>query len=474
MSAIAIKASNSIGRSVFHALISRISIGQLTVVEEYAGTSSVNAEDVANDETNRKVYGSFQKGQLSAQLTVKDAYFYTRLLLHADIGFSEAYIMGEIVVDDLTKLLQIYTKNSANLNNLNLATASVGNIQYVITHNMLANTIRNSLSNISAHYDIGNELFTKFLDDSMMYSSAVFAESDGRGQDALYKAQMRKLQMIFDKARLKASDNVLEIGTGWGTFAIEAVKKFGCKVTSITLSSQQYAYACKRVSLLPSEHSRKIDIRLMDYRDLPKVFPLHSFNKIVSIEMIEAVGPQFLNTYFQVVNQMLDQRDGVMVFQCITMPETRYDAYCKGVDFIQKYIFPGGHCPSVTALTNAISTGTGNQLIIENLENIGVHYARTLREWRDRFLQTYDQLATFPKYVEKPDGGSGLIAQALGYGGTRKEPFYGQEFKNKWLYYLSYCEAGFKEKMLGNVQVVLNRDASWAAIEGQGLENYAL
>lgn len=180
-------------------------------------------------------YGTQNPQELTATLTIKEPYFYTRLLLHADLGFSEAFVLGEIVVDDLTVLLQILIRNSQQMNSLGVATASIGNILNWLQHNALANTVKNSLSNISAHYDIGNELFVRFLDESMMYSSGVYAQSDGQG-DALNAAQMRKLEMIFTKANLCAEDNVLETGTGWGTFAIEAVKRYGCQVTSVTLS----------------------------------------------------------------------------------------------------------------------------------------------------------------------------------------------------------------------------------------------
>ena len=444
--------------------------GQLHVIDTDGSKSSYGGLSEESDE------------QLMATIRINNDKFYGRLVLHADLGFADAFMLGELNVDDLTSLFQILIRNRNNMNDLTVGMATLGNMTSYLAHTRLANTIKNALSNISAHYDIGNELFTRFLDTSMLYSSAIWAPEDS--DKDLKQAQMRKLNRLLEKLRLNADDILLETGSGWGTCAIEAVRKYGCHVVSITLSTEQYTYCLDRIAReLSAEESSKVEFHLMDYRDLPKHFPSHSFTKMISIEMMEAVGPEFLPTYFAIADQMLHARDGVMAFQCITMPESRYGSYCQNVDFIQKYIFPGGHCPSVTAIIQAAHNGAEGRFVPEHLENIGVHYARTLRVWRERFLAKYDELADYPKYVD--ENGDSIIARAWSslFGsqpsteskpGSAKKPFYGEEFKRKWLYYLTYCEAGFAERTLGNVQMVLTRESSWAALAGTGAQEYAL
>lgn len=381
------------------------------------------------------------------------------------------------------------------MNNLTVASAALGNFVHYLSHTRLANTLTQSMNNISAHYDLGNELFTAFLDDSMMYSSAVWAAPE----ESLYDAQMRKVNMLINKARLGAGDEVLEIGTGWGTLAIEvcpqkqvvveffqvyirivfivpkAVRQRGCRVTTVTLSKEQKRFTEDRLAKLPVEISSRIQVLLCDYRRLPELFPNKRFDKIISIEMIEAVGPEFLTTYFQVCHQMLHPEHGIMAFQCITMPESRYESYKAGVDFIQRYIFPGGHCPSVTALVQSVHEGSaGGHLMVDDLENIGPHYARTLRVWRERFLQNFDsKLKAFEKFTTRQKQLSTLtetISSWLpwtGAGPQEKVPFYSEEFKRKWVYYLSYCEAGFATRTLGNVQMVLTRVCNRRMLEGE-------
>lgn len=199
--------------------------------------------------------------------------------------------------------------------------------------------------------------------------------------------------------------------------------------------------------------------------------------------MIEAIGPDLLRTYFEICDRMLDQKSGVMVFQCITMPETRYEQYLNNVDFIQKYIFPGGHCPSITALVESIRKGSNGNLILNDLDNIGTHYARTLRVWRDRFLKKFDQLKAFPKFIGSDRAGlmaslntilNGMASRFLSLD-TKSPPenFYSEQFKRKWVYYFSYCEAGFAERTLGNVQIVLGRESSWETV-ADGRESWSL
>jgi cyclopropane-fatty-acyl-phospholipid synthase len=237
-------------------------------------------------------------------------------------------------------------------------------------------------------------MFAAFLSPDMTYSCPIWRLSHPEGvegveaeneSETLEAAQMTKLHRFITNARIKPSDHVLEIGTGWGSFAIEAVRQTGCKVTSLTLSIEQKALAEKRISAAGFQD--KIEILLMDYRALPT--PSQPYDKIISIEMLEAVGAEYLETYFRVIHRLL-KKDGIAVFQCITMPECRYEGYAKGEDFIRKYIFPGGHLPSISQLVRMISQGSEGTLVVERVENIGGHYARTLRLWRQDFMRNFE------------------------------------------------------------------------------------
>jgi cyclopropane-fatty-acyl-phospholipid synthase len=204
-------------------------------------------------------------------------------------------------------------------------------------------------------------------------------------EESLEAAQITKLNRFIDGAHIKPTDHVLEIGTGWGSFAIEAVRRTGCRVTSLTLSIEQKAMAEKRIAA--AGFRDLIEVKLMDYRALPT--PKVQYDKVISIEMLEAVGREYLETYFACIHRLL-KKDGIAVFQCITMPEGRYEAYTKGEDFIRKYIFPGGHLPSISQLVNSISKGSEGTLVVDQIENIGGHYAKTLRLWRQKFMQNFE------------------------------------------------------------------------------------
>jgi cyclopropane-fatty-acyl-phospholipid synthase len=246
-------------------------------------------------------------------------------------------------------------------------------------------------------------------------------------------------------------------------------------VTTVTLSKEQKRFAEDRLAKLPAEISSRIQILLCDYRRLPELFPNKRFDKIVSIEMIEAVGPEFLATYFQLCDRMLHPNHGIMAFQCITMPDSRYAGYKTGVDFIQRYIFPGGHCPSVSSLVQAVNEGSGGQLIVDDVENIGPHYARTLRVWREQFLANFDaQLKPLKKFTTRQKQLSSLVETVASWmpwansaDSQEQVPFYSEEFKRKWVYYLSYCEAGFATRTLGNVQMVLSRECNSQMLDGK-------
>lgn len=232
-------------------------------------------------------------------------------------------------------------------------------------------------------------MFAAFLSEDMTYSCPIWSPvpQPGSQDETLEDAQERKLQYIITSAKIKSSDHVLEIGTGWGSFAISAVRKTGCRITSLTLSKEQKELAEKRIEA--AGYTDRIKVLLCDYRALPAPAG-RLYDKVVSIEMLEAVGREYLETYFQCVDRLLRPDGGIAVFQCITMPETRYEAYAKGEDFIRKYIFPGGHLPTVSQLVERIEQGSKGKLIVDGILNIGGHYAKTLRLWRQRFERNFN------------------------------------------------------------------------------------
>ncbi|RIB17343.1 S-adenosyl-L-methionine-dependent methyltransferase [Gigaspora rosea] len=367
--------------------------------------------------------------------------FWVRLLLLGDLGFAEAYMIGDVTCDDLPALIKIFVANRPHLDDLSSVPSYIFNTINYVMNSRFANTISNAINNISAHYDISNEVFASFLSNDMTYSSAIF-ESEN---DTLEDAQYRKLRMIIKKAKICKDDHLLEIGSGWGSLAIEAVKLTGCRVTTLTLSIEQKNLAEERIA--KAGFSSQIEVLLCDYRNLPAS---HQYDKIISIEMIEAVGPEYLTTYFECCDKFLKEKDSIGVFQVITMPETRYDRYCREVDFIRKYIFPGGHCPTVTTLVQAIHKGSRGRLIVDNIENIGPHYARTLKLWRSKFLEVFEENIRPALIRNWPEMKNDEI----------------EIFKRKWEFYFAYCEGGFVCRILGNVQVVVTREGNKAFLEG--------
>ena len=282
---------------------------------------------------------------------------------------------------------QIFILNRAQLSNATTLTSSLSTTVTSLARS--TNTLANSQLNVSAHYDISNAMFAAFLSDDMTYSCPIWQPScDLKSQyESLESAQETKLQYFITAAKIKSSDHVLEIGTGWGSFAIAAVRRTGCRITSLTLSREQKQLADERIAA--AGYTQNIEILLCDYRALPT--PREGlYDKVVSIEMLEAVGREYLDLYFDCINKLLKPEGGIGVFQCITMPETRYEAYSKGEDFIRKYIFPGGHLPTVSQLVGSIERGSKGTLIVDAILNIGGHYAKTLRLWREKFDKLFD------------------------------------------------------------------------------------
>ncbi|PWW76522.1 cyclopropane-fatty-acyl-phospholipid synthase [Tuber magnatum] len=398
----------------------------------------------------REVFGGGGgRGGPQVELTVLKEMFWVRLFLFADLGFSEAYMLREVDCSDLVDFFQIFIQNRLHLSNSSTISSILTNPLPSLLRS--TNNLQNSLLNVSAHYDISNEIFAAFLSPDMTYSCAIFPPSPTdppatATTGELEAAQYTKLCRIITSAKIKSTDHVLEIGTGWGSFAMEAVARTGCRVTSITLSMEQKALAEERIAA--AGMADKITVLLCDYRALP--VQEKRFDKIVSIEMLEAVGGEYLEKYFQVIDCVLKRDGGIAVFQCITIPEGRHETYTRGNDFIRKYIFPGGHLPSNTQLVNAVNKGSNGNLVLESVENIGGHYTRTLRFWRENFLGAFHH----------------RIAPAL----RKEHPEMSEEdvdvFNRKWEYYFAYCEAGFKAKFLNDIIFTIAREGAMELYEG--------
>lgn len=357
-----------------------------------------------------------KEAEFEATVQLKNYSFYWKVIKGADIGFGESYTDGDWDADNLHNVLAIFIKNFEFFDDREIATSIFRKTFDQVRHNLRKNSINGSKNNIGAHYDLSNELFETFLDETMMYSSALF-ENEG---DSLYSAQINKLHSIIEKAEIVESDHVLEIGSGWGSFAIEAVKQTGCRVTTVTISEEQFAYAKKRIEEAGLQD--KIEIQLCDYRKIEG-----QYDKVVSIEMIEAVGEKYLGTFFSCCDKLIKSK-GLLFLQLITMPDERIDAYRNSGDWIQKHIFPGCFVPSLSVLREAIESSSSFQ--ISDIRDIGSHYAKTLKIWKDNFNKKASDLAT------------------LGFD---------TKFQRAWSYYFSYCEAGFSTKYLGDLHLVLRK-----------------
>jgi cyclopropane-fatty-acyl-phospholipid synthase len=382
--------------------------------------------------TLRDALGEEQLGQpaardgdtLAVEIRVRDPAFYRAVAANGSVGAGEAYMDGLWQCDDLVALVRILVRNRAILDGMESGLARLGGMALRAWHALRRNTRNGSRRNIAAHYDLGNTLFELFLDPSLMYSSAIFADE----RESLDVAATRKLERICRKLDLTPSDHVVEIGTGWGGFAIHAASRYGCRVTTTTISREQYDLARQRIAR--AGLSDRVTVLLEDYRDLEG-----TYDKLVSIEMIEAIGHQYLETYFETVCRLL-KPDGLALIQAITIEDHRYHQALHSVDFIKRFIFPGSFIPCVTAMLSAASNTTDLRLF--NLEDIGQSYALTLRAWRERFLERLPQV---------------------------RELGYDERFTRMWEFYLAYCEGGFLERSIGDVQLLFtrpgNRRAPW-------------
>jgi len=356
---------------------------------------------------------------LRAEIQVQDGALWGMVAGNGSIGAGEAYIHGYWTTPDLTAVVRVFVSNLDVLDAMERGLAQLGRPLMQGLHWLNRNTRKGSRKNIAAHYDLGNNLFEQFLDPSMMYSAAQFRSAD----DSLEQAQLNKLERICQKLALKPDDHLLEIGTGWGSMALYAATHYGCRVTTTTLSQEQYAYTAKRIA--EQGLQQRITLLRKDYRDLDG-----QFDKLVSIEMIEAVGHRFLPTYFQQCARLLKDH-GLMLLQAITIRDQRYEQAKNSVDFIQRYIFPGGALPSMQKMLEII--GSQTDMSLQHMEDFGQHYARTLRLWHHNLHQARHKL------------------EQLGYD---------EHFYRLWEFYLCYCEGGFIERTIGTAQLLLAKPAA--------------
>lgn len=369
---------------------------------------------VVEEGKHRYTFGD-QQASLQAKVVVHDPIAYKDLLFNGLVGSGEAYMRGAWTSPDLIAVIRVFCANMSSIQNMEGRWSAFN--QYIagfVHRHWRANSKENSRLNIAAHYDLGNDFFKLFLDPTMMYSSAIYSHD----QMSLEEAAEYKLKHICERLQLQPCDHLLEIGTGWGGMAIYAATHYGCRVTTTTISKEQYDHAVASVKWAGLED--KITILLDDYRDLEG-----SFDKLVSIEMIEAVGHQYYQQYFAACSRLL-KPEGLMLIQAITVPDQRYHQTLRSADFIQRYIFPGGELPSLSVIAQHVTADTDMQIV--GVEDITLDYARTLADWRQRFLQQLD---------------------------TVRDQGFDEVFIRMWDFYLGYCEGGFRERVISTVQTLI-------------------
>ena len=397
---------------IIDGVFSPLKLGQLTIVWP---------------DGDERIYGNDPEG-ITAVIHVRRMNFFKKCVLYGDVGFGEAYVDGDWDTPDINKVIEWMILNVEHHPTLMAddeknAPVNFFRIFNTLAHKLRDNTITGSTKNISDHYDLGNSFFKTFLDPSMAYSSAYFTN----GHESMEEAQTKKFDIWCQKLRLNPNDHVLEVGCGWGGFAIYAVTHYGCRMTCITISKEQYNHVAQLIKKHCLEH--KIDLQLTDYRHVKG-----QFDKIISIEMIEAVGHKFLPVYFKQLHQLL-KRDGLLGIQMIVSPDHRYERFVNNVAWIQKHIFPGSLLPSMKAVQAAIhKTGT---LALYDYEDMTASYARTLQLWRETFNDKRAEVVS------------------LGFNDS---------FIRKWNYYFSYCEAAFSMRNISVAQVVFARPNNLSAV----------
>ena len=369
--------------------------------------------------SGKNTFGSDKKGGLQADLKIHRNEFFRKACLGGSLGVADSYAAGDWDTSDLVKFFRFFLQNQKVMDGMEGGWATLLNKfarwAYLLSQK---NTIEGSRKNISLHYDLGNDFYQLMLDPTMTYSCGIFASEDS----TLEEASLAKYDRIIDQLKIESHHHVLEIGCGWGGFAARLAERTGARLTATTISEQQYKYARERVENVGV--ADRISIVKQDYRNLSG-----QFDRIVSIEMLEAVGHEYLPTYFSKIADLLTT-DGAAMIQAITMPDHRYSQYLKEVDYIRTRVFPGSNVPSISAMVEAVAKKS--DLRPTNIFDFGYHYARTLREWRIRFLENEDKIAK------------------LGYD---------ENFRRAWVYYLCYCEAGFEEGYTGDVHLLLTKPA---------------
>jgi len=362
---------------------------------------------------------------LATTITVRSAEFWALAAFGGTVGAGESYIHGHWRCDDLTALVRIMVLNRHVMTEMESGLAARGSsLLRRLLHWANRNNKQGSARNIAAHYDLGNALYELMLDETMAYSCGIFLNEEA----TLHEASIAKFDAVCRKLALTPADHLVEIGTGWGGLAMHAAERYGCRVTTTTISREQHDFA--KAKIAERGLSDRITLLFQDYRDLTG-----QFDKLVSIEMIEAVGARYLDTYFNKCSSLL-KPTGAMLLQAITLQDQYYAQALKSVDYIQRFVFPGSFIPSVQAITNSVAKVTDMKVF--NLEDIGPHYAPTLRMWRERFFANLQKV---------------------------KELGYPDSFVRLWEFYLCYCEGGFAERQLGDVQMLLTKpDCRRAAI----------
>lgn len=385
-------------RDLTHRLLGRLRFGRLTLI----------------DQEGRTTFGS--DDTLSATIVIRDPRAYPRILSGGSVGAAESYIDGWWESEQLTEVIRIITRNQSLLQDMEQQSSRLMRLLRRFGHWWRRNRRRAAKANIIAHYDLGNRLYASFLDPTMMYSAAIYPHPDS----SLEEASRHKLDHICRRLRLGPQDRVVEIGSGWGGFALHAAAHYGCHVTTTTISEAQFEEAARRIKEAGLEE--RITLLKKDYRDLQG-----RYDKLVSIEMIEAVGHAFLPDFFRKCMSLL-KPDGELLIQAITIRDHKYESYLGDVDFIQQHIFPGGCLTSNSRMLKVLADHT--DLVVRSIEDFGIDYARTLDDWRSRFLGAFPEL---------------------------KEHGYDERFRRLWEFYLCYCEGGFLERAISVVQLVADR-----------------
>jgi len=391
---------DKIARKIIFSHFNRIKEGEITVIE--------NSEHI--------VFGEITPNfPVKATIEVQNSTMYLDIVAKGLNGSADAFIKGWWTCDNLTNLVRIFTRNRDAANQFESGIANLTIWVMKLSHSCRRNNLKESLRNIHAHYDLGNDFFSTFLDDTRMYSCAIFRKPES----SLHEASITKIDRICKKLNLSSDDHLLEIGTGWGGFALHAAKNYGCRITSTTISQEQFIFSENLIK--KNGLQDKVTIIKKDFRQLEG-----QFDKCVSIEMIEAIGHRLYKTFFHKCSQLI-KPEGLLVIQAITIADNLFEESKDFIDFIKQYIFPGSCIPSISALCSA---ATSSDIKLFHLEDITPHYARTLKEWRTNFLQNKSRV---------------------------KDLGFTNAFIRMWLFYLCYCEGGFMERQIGSVQMVFTK-----------------